>query len=119
MVSVIYDLSFDSDVLVWQENNAGHSSKWTKPYKLLAVKNKIYILQLPRGPTNFRIIIVKLYLQESTNTNTSVLYDLDILESDFSQPDKKVTNINNRNIIDTIELSYWNPTHLYKLPIRF
>ena len=119
MVSVVHDLPLDSDVLVWREGNAGHSGKWTGPYKLLAVENETCTLQLPSGPTNFRITTVKPYLQESTITDTPALHDLDALESDFDQPDKEVTGSDNRYNIDVAKLLHRNPARTYRLSTRF
>ena len=119
MVSVVHDLPLDSDVLVWREGNAGHSGKWTGPYKLLAVENETCTLQLPSGPTNFRITTVKPYLQESTITDTPALHNLTALKSDFNQPNKEVTSSDNGYNIDTAKLPSQNPACIYRLPTRF
>ena len=63
MVSVVHDLSFNSDVLVWQEITAVHSTKWTRSYKLLAIDKQTCNLQLLSRQTNFRITTVKPYPQ--------------------------------------------------------
>ena len=47
---------------MWREDNVGHSGKWTELYKLLAIENETCTLQLPSGPTNFKITTVKPYL---------------------------------------------------------
>lgn len=54
--------------------------------------------------------MVKPYLQESINTDTLVLHDLDISKSDFGQPNNGFTSIDNGNIIYIPELPQWNPT---------
>ena len=66
----------------------------------MAVENKTCTVQLPSGPTNFRITTVKPYLQEPPNIDTPALHDLDALESDLDQPAKDVTNDDNKNNID-------------------
>ena len=119
MVSVVHDLPLDSDGLMWQEDNAGYSSKWTGTYKLLAIENEICILQLPNGSTNFRIIIVKTYLQEPSSTTIPVSHDLDVPKSDLGYPAKKITNNDNSNDIDVTKLPCQNLAHIHHLPTRF
>lgn len=119
LVSVLHDLPLDSDVLVWREGNAGHSGKWTGPYKLLAVENETCTLQIPSGPINFRITTVKPYLQEPPNADTPTLHDLGASELDSSQPANEVTNDDNEDIIDQAELNRRNPARTHRLPTRF
>ena len=38
-ITLVYDLPLNSKVLIWHK-----SGKWTRPYYLLAVKNKIYCI---------------------------------------------------------------------------
>ena len=62
-VTAIHDLPINSDVLVWREGNTGQSGKWTGPFKLLGVDRETCKVQLPSGPTDFRAMTVKPYLQ--------------------------------------------------------
>ena len=119
MISIVHDLSLDSDVLVWQKDNAGHSGKWTGAYKLLTIENGTCKVQLPSGPTNFRITIVKPYLQEHPYTEIPALHDSDDLKSDLVQLVNKDTNDDNRGNIDATELPRRNLACTPKLPTRF
>ena len=60
---MIYDLPLNLNILVWRKSNIGQSGKWTGPFKLLRIDGEIYKVQLPSKPTDFRTIVVKLYLQ--------------------------------------------------------
>lgn len=68
IVSVVHDRPLDSDVLVWREVNAEHDWRWAGPFKLLAIDKEACKVQIPSGPTNFRITTVKPYLQEHSDT---------------------------------------------------
>ena len=59
----VHDLPLNSEVLIWHK-----SSNWTRPYHLLAVKDKICCIQLFSRPTSFRNIFIKPYFQ-SKNTH--------------------------------------------------
>lgn len=83
MVFVIHDLLLSSNVLLWQENNAKYSKKWTRSFKLYANENENYKIQLPSGLINFRIIIVKPYLQKYSYTKILALHNLNNLKSDL------------------------------------
>ena len=60
-IATIYDLTLNSDVLVWREGNIGQLGSWEGPYKLIAVNGESCILALPHGNTTFRFTLVKLY----------------------------------------------------------
>ena len=60
--TVIYDLLFNSPVLVWREGPIGQPGYWSGLYNLFSIKNEKYTIQLPYGPTNFCSIVVKPYL---------------------------------------------------------
>lgn len=100
MVSVMADLSLNSDLLGLRECNARHSGKQSGPYKLLNVEIKTCILKLPSSKTNFRITTVKPYLEKLRNGDTPMLHDLDVFELDLSQPANKDTNDDSENNID-------------------
>ena len=55
---LVYNLLLNFKVLIQYEN-----SNWTRPYCLLAVKNKICCIQLLNGLISFRSISVKSYFQ--------------------------------------------------------
>ena len=86
---------------------------------MLAIKNETCILQLPSGLTNFRITIVKPYLQKSLNTITSVLHDLDTPEFNLDHSANEVTNSDSDNDIDATKLSHRNLARIHYLPTRF
>ena len=86
---------------------------------MLAVENKTCTVQLPSGPTNFRITKVKTYLQEPPNIDTPALHNLDVPESDSYQPAKDITNDDNEDNIDAAELPHQNPARTHCLPTRF
>lgn len=119
MVSIMYDLFLNSDILIQQESNARHSGKQTGPFKLLAVENKTCKIQLPSGPANFRIITVKSYLQKHLNTEILAVHNSDDLKSDLVHLVKKDINNNNQDNIDIAKLPRQNPAHTHKLSTRF
>ena len=77
-MTLVYDLPLNSKVLVWRK-----SGNWNRPYRLLAVENKTYCVQLPSGPTSFRSTSVKPYFRPKDNYNI----ELDKLEVTI-KPDK-------------------------------
>jgi len=44
------------EVRVWREKDG-----WNGPYKLLAINGETCTIDMPHGPTNFRLTVVKLY----------------------------------------------------------
>ena len=66
-IVTIYELTLNSNVLVWREGNTGQSGSWEGPYKLIAINGESCILALPHGNTTFRSTSVKPYF-----TNTKV-----------------------------------------------
>ncbi len=62
----MHDTPIGSPVLVWRT----HQKKWTGPYKLLATSRETCTVELTSGPTDFRVTIVKPYLEESTPMET-------------------------------------------------
>src|SRR6266571_2129409 len=60
---MIYNLPLNLDILIWREGNTGQSGRWIGPFKLLGIDGETCKVQLPRGPTDFRTTMVKLYLQ--------------------------------------------------------
>ena len=61
-ITVIYNLLLNLPVLVWREGPIGQFSYWSGPYNLLSIENETCTIQLPYRPTNFRSIVIKLYL---------------------------------------------------------
>jgi len=61
-ITAIYNLLLNLPILVWREGPIGQPGYWSGPYNLLSIKNKTYTIQLPYKPTNFRSMVVKLYL---------------------------------------------------------
>src|SRR5437016_5541059 len=77
-MTLVHDLPLNSKVLVWRK-----SSNWNRPYRLLAVENKMYYIQLPSGPTSFRSTSIKPYFRPKDNYNVK----LDKLETP-AKPDE-------------------------------
>ena len=76
--TLVHDLLFNSEVLVWRENG-----NWTGLYHLLAVKNETCCVQLFNGLTRFKSISIKPYFW-SKNT-----YDIEPDELEpLVKPDK-------------------------------
>ncbi len=119
IVSVVHDLLLNSEVLVLREGNAGHSEKWNGPFKLLVIDKETCKVQLPSGPTNFRITTVKPYLQENSNTQNLILHDSQDSESDLDQLCKENNKGNNEVDLDTPETPFQNPAHTHRLPSKF
>lgn len=119
MVSVVHNLPLNSDILVLRPGNAEHGGKLTESYKLLTINNETCKVQLLSSPTNFRITTIKPYLQEPSNSEFWVLYDLDVPELELGQLAKEIINDDNGDNINTAELPYRNPARTYHSPTRF
>ncbi len=100
-------------------SNAGHSGKWTGQLKLLAIDKETCKVQLLSGCTNFRLITVKPYLQEHSDTQNPILHDSQDSESDLSQLSEKSNNGNNEADLDAPETPRQNPARTQRLPARF
>ena len=59
---ITLDLPLQSDVRVQREKDG-----WKGLYKLIAIDGETYIVNMPRGPTKFRLTVVKLYLTKQPN----------------------------------------------------
>jgi len=62
--TLVHNLPLNSKVLVWRK-----SGNWTRPYRLLAVEDETYYIQLPSGPTSFRSMSVKPYFRSKNTYN--------------------------------------------------
>ena len=71
-MTLVHNLLLNSEVLVQYK-----SSNWTKPYHLLAVKDKTYCVQFFSGLTNFKSIFIKPYFWFK-NTNNIKLDKLEV-----------------------------------------
>jgi hypothetical protein len=70
----LYDLTINSDVLVWREGNTGQLGSWEGPYKLVAINGEDCVLALPRGNTTFRSTSIKpFYMLDKSTTETDPL----------------------------------------------
>src|SRR3984957_10744343 len=63
-ITLVHNLPLNSKVLIWHK-----SGKWTRPYYLLAVENKMCCIQLPSGLTSFRSTSVKPYFWPKNTNN--------------------------------------------------
>ena len=59
--NAVYELTINSDVLVWREGNTGQLGSWEGLYKLVAIKGESCILALPYSNITFRATSIKLY----------------------------------------------------------
>ena len=78
----VHNLPLNSEVLVWHK-----SGNWTGLYRLLAIENEIYYIQLPSGPTRFRSTSVKPYFWPENTYNVK----LDKLEVTTKPDEPEVT----------------------------
>ena len=65
--TLVYNLPLNSKVLIQRK-----SGNQTGPYRLLAIENKIYYVQLPSGPTSFRSTSVKPYFRPKNTYNVKL-----------------------------------------------
>ena len=70
----VLDMTVGEKVMVWREEGG-----WQGPYPLLSIEGYTYHIQLPRGPSAFRITSVKKY-QEDLDTSSPAS------EADFQPP---------------------------------
>ena len=80
-ITLVYDLPLNFKVLIWRK-----SGNWNGPYRLLAVKNEIYCVQLFSGLISFKNTSVKPYFRLKNNYNIKLdelgtLIELDKLEA--------------------------------------
>ena len=64
-VAALKDLPLNSKVLVWRETAGNRTGKWTGPYTLLGTNGEDCAIDLPNGPSTFRLMSVKPYLTDS------------------------------------------------------
>ena len=81
-MTLVYNLLLNSKVLIWRK-----SGKQTRPYRLLAIENKTYCIQLPSGPTSFKSTSIKPYFWPKNTHNVR----LDKLEVTAELDKPKVT----------------------------
>jgi len=63
----VYNLPLNSEVLVWRK-----SGNWTRPYRLLAVENETYCIQLLSGLISFRSTSIKPYFRSKNTYNAKL-----------------------------------------------
>ena len=72
----ILNLPIQSDVRVWRKKD-----EWTGLFKLLATNGETYIIDMPYGPTSFRLTVIKSYYflsevpQEEKDENKDEFFD--------------------------------------------
>ena len=64
---LVYNLPLNFKVLVWRK-----SGNWTRPYRLLAVKDETCRVQFPSGLTSFRSISIKPYFRSENTYNVKL-----------------------------------------------
>lgn len=55
----LHSLPLGSNVLVFGEEQANQSSKWTGPFELIGIENETCTVRLTSGPTKYRSTVVK------------------------------------------------------------
>ena len=65
--TLVYNLPLNSKVLVQRK-----SGKQTRPYRLLAIEDETYYIQLPSGLTSFRSTSVKPYFRSKNTYNVKL-----------------------------------------------
>jgi hypothetical protein len=60
-INLIHDLSLNSLILMFRENNIDQSESWKEFFKLLSIQNKSAIIELSNESIKFRSISVKSY----------------------------------------------------------
>jgi hypothetical protein len=77
------NLSFQSDVRVWREKD-----KWIGLFKLFATDGEACTIDMPYRPTNFRLIIIKLYyiLPEASQEEKKEIEGIEFLDDDRDEP---------------------------------
>jgi hypothetical protein len=76
IVISIYDLSLNSNVLVWRENNVNQRDKWTQSFKLLDINDETCKIVLSFESIDFRSTVIKSFLIESINEVESIDEDV-------------------------------------------
>jgi hypothetical protein len=66
IITSIHDLSLNSNVLIWRENN-NKRDKWTESFKWLSMNDEICKIELSSESIDFRSIVIKSFLIESIN----------------------------------------------------
>ncbi len=65
IVISIHDLSLNSNVLIWRENN-NQRDKWTESFKFLNIEDEICKIELSSESIDFRSIVIKSFFIESS-----------------------------------------------------
>jgi hypothetical protein len=92
--SLIHDLSFNSSMLMFRENNIDQSESWKESFKLLSIQSESTIVELSSESTKFSSISVKSYYQDnhvenddssSLNNSSFIISQRQITDSIASQ----------------------------------
>jgi hypothetical protein len=67
IVISIHNLSLNSNVLVWREDNVNQRDKWIESFKLLNIEDETCQIVLSFESTDFRSTVMKSFLIESIN----------------------------------------------------
>jgi hypothetical protein len=91
IIILIHDLSLNSNVLVWRENNINQRDKWTESFKLLDIEDETCKIALSSESTDFRSTEIKSFLIESiiesTNDVESINENVQSTSEDVQSPD--------------------------------
>ena len=63
-ITLVYNLPLNSKVLIQHK-----SGNWTRPYRLLTIKNETCCVQLPNRPTSFKSTFIKPYFRPKNTHN--------------------------------------------------
>jgi hypothetical protein len=72
IVISIHDLSINSNVLIWREDNVNQRDKWTESFKFQNIDDETRKIELSSESINFRSIVIKSFLIESTSEDESI-----------------------------------------------
>jgi hypothetical protein len=87
-ITLIHDLSSNSFVLIFKENNIDQSDSWKEFFKLLNIQNESAIIELSNESTKLRSTSVKSYYQnnhtDDENSSSSSILSFSVFTSNMS-----------------------------------
>jgi hypothetical protein len=73
---LIYNLSLNSDILVYREKNDSQSESWKISFKLLNINDESTIIELSNDSTKFRSTMIKSYYDDNHLENSSLFISI-------------------------------------------
>ncbi len=118
IVISIHDLSINSDVLVWRENNVSQRDKWTKSFKLLDIDDETCKIVLSSESIDFRSTVVKPFLIESINDVDSIDENVQSI-SEIIQSSDHQNNLSAESLEITNLFAITRSTRARRLSLRY